>query len=156
MIARPSSAAGTTGGAPRFANPTASADTSTSSRTPTSSPRPANGYLASVFNAATGEVQLYINGVRQNSTGHGALGEASATSLNIGGRPNSSPFPFGGAIDDVHVYQGVLNDREIADIYAGNSAARAAGADNPCGIPRRPPKRPGPRTTVTKGPMVGS
>ncbi|MEV0133323.1 LamG domain-containing protein [Dactylosporangium sp. NPDC050688] len=77
-------------------------------------------HLAGVFDAATGDVQLYVNGVRQNSTGHGAIGEASATSLNIGGRPNSSPFLFGGAIDDVHVYQGVLSNREIAASYAGN------------------------------------
>jgi hypothetical protein len=36
------------------------------------------------------------------------------------GRTISTSFPFGGAIDDVHVYQGVLNDREIAASYAGN------------------------------------
>jgi hypothetical protein len=71
-----------------------------------------------VFNAATGDVQLYVNGVRQNSVGHGAVGVDSTTSIRIGNK--TSTFPFGGVIDDVHVYQGVLNDREIANSYAGS------------------------------------
>ncbi|MFF5233321.1 LamG domain-containing protein, partial [Dactylosporangium sp. NPDC000521] len=73
-------------------------------------------HLACVFDKATGELRLYINGVRQNSTGHGAIGDPSTNSLTMG---DWSGTTFGGAIDDVHVYQGVLNDREIANSYAG-------------------------------------
>jgi hypothetical protein len=74
-------------------------------------------HLAGVYDATTGDVRLYVNGVRQTKIGQGAVGPASATSLMIGNR--LGPRPFGGAIDDVHVYQGVLNDREIAASYAG-------------------------------------
>ncbi|WP_432829155.1 LamG-like jellyroll fold domain-containing protein [Dactylosporangium sp. CA-092794] len=74
-------------------------------------------HLTGVFDAAMGDVRLYVNGVRQNTIGHGAVGNESTTSLMIGNQPD--PHPLGGAIDDVHVYQGVLNDREIADTYSG-------------------------------------
>ncbi|MFF5229376.1 LamG-like jellyroll fold domain-containing protein [Dactylosporangium sp. NPDC000521] len=77
-------------------------------------------HLAGVFNLATGDVQLYVNGVRQASTGHGATGITPSTSLMIGFRSATNPSMFGGAIDDVHLYQGILNDREIANISSGS------------------------------------
>ena len=76
-------------------------------------------HLAGVFNAATGDVQLYVNSVRQASTGHGAVGIAPTLSFMIGTRSATNPSLLGGAIDEVHAYQGILNDREIANIYAG-------------------------------------
>ncbi|MFF5235551.1 LamG-like jellyroll fold domain-containing protein [Dactylosporangium sp. NPDC000521] len=76
-------------------------------------------HLAGVFNAATGDVQLYVNGVRQASTGHGSVGVAPSLSLMIGTRSATNPSLFGGTIDEVHAYQGILNDREIANSYTG-------------------------------------
>ncbi|WP_432990484.1 LamG-like jellyroll fold domain-containing protein [Dactylosporangium sp. CA-233914] len=75
-------------------------------------------HLAGVFNASTGDVSLYVNGVKQASVGHGAVGAPSTSSLLIGNRTGTSAY-FGGTIDAVHVYQGVLNNREIAALYAG-------------------------------------
>jgi hypothetical protein len=75
-------------------------------------------HLAGIFNASTGDVSLYVNGVKQPSVGHGAVGAASTTSLLIGNRTGTNSY-FGGTIDTVHVYQGVVNGREIATSYAG-------------------------------------
>jgi hypothetical protein len=73
-------------------------------------------FIAGVFDAPTGDVRLYINGVLQNGVGHGAKGANLGESLNLGAR--AGRWQFGGTIDDARVWQGALNAREIAYLYA--------------------------------------
>jgi hypothetical protein len=73
-------------------------------------------YLLGEFDASTGTVRLWVNGVLQSHTSTGALGFFSTESLHIGSK--SGVKMFGGVIDDVEVWQGLLNAREIAKQYA--------------------------------------
>jgi hypothetical protein len=73
-------------------------------------------HLVGVYDASTGQVRLYVNGVQQSNIGTGATPLASTGSLRIGAK--GSGFYFGGTIDDVRVWQGVLNAREIAYLYS--------------------------------------
>jgi hypothetical protein len=65
-------------------------------------------HLVGVFDASTGQVRLYVNGVLQTAVATGATGEGSAQALTIGAR--GSGWLFGGDIDEVRVYQGVVAD----------------------------------------------
>jgi hypothetical protein len=67
-------------------------------------------HLAAVFDATTGNARLYVAGVLVK-TSTGAIGEPSTTGLQVGNRPN--PRPFGGGIDRVRVWQGILSDSQI-------------------------------------------
>lgn len=71
-------------------------------------------HLVGVFDAGAGQVRLYVNGVLQTVVGTGAVGVTSPNSLMIGAMTGG--FYFGGSIDDVRVYQGILNAREITNL----------------------------------------
>jgi hypothetical protein len=71
-------------------------------------------HLVGVFDAPTGQVRLYVDGVRV-TTASGAAGWASTESLQIGSTDGSQYFD--GAIDQVQVFQGAMNDREVAALY---------------------------------------
>jgi hypothetical protein len=73
-------------------------------------------HLVGVYDAGLGQVRIYVNGVQQTVVATGAVSMTSTGSLLIGRK--GSGFFFGGAIDDVRAYQGVLNAREIANLYA--------------------------------------
>jgi hypothetical protein len=67
-------------------------------------------HLAAVFDATTGNARLYVAGVLVK-TSTGAIGEPSTAGLPVGNRPN--PRPFGGGIDRVRVWQGILSNSQI-------------------------------------------
>jgi hypothetical protein len=73
-------------------------------------------HLVGQFDAGTGQVRLYVNGVLQNVVATGAVGSVGAESLTIGSYNGTARY--GGTIDDVRVWQGLLNAREIANLYA--------------------------------------
>ena len=75
-------------------------------------------HLVGQFDAGTGQVRLYVNGVLQSVAPTGAAGSAGAESLTIGSYNGSTRF--GGTIDDVRAWQGLLNAREIANLYASS------------------------------------
>ncbi|GAA3891977.1 hypothetical protein GCM10022243_66140 [Saccharothrix violaceirubra] len=83
-----------------------------------SSNAPTNGQqvnLAAVYDAAAGELRLYVNGVPQGDpTKHVSTWNA-AGSVGIGRAlfNGSAMTPFLGGVDSVRVYQGVLTPREI-------------------------------------------
>ena len=65
-------------------------------------------HLVGVFDASTGQVRLYVNGVLQTAVAGGATGEDNGHALTIGAR--GTDWFFGGDIDEVRVYQGVVTD----------------------------------------------
>jgi hypothetical protein len=71
-------------------------------------------HLVGVFDASTGQVRLYVNGVLQNGVGTGATSSQTTESLTIGS--SSGRLFFGGMIDNVEVWQGLLNQREITNL----------------------------------------
>jgi len=73
-------------------------------------------HLVGVFSAATGTVSLYVDGVKQSAVGVGAVGGASQESVTIGALGPAGSF-LGGYIDDVRIFQGALNDREVREVY---------------------------------------
>jgi hypothetical protein len=73
-------------------------------------------HVTGVYNAATSELHVYLNGqlddgalvgsvtsTQQNSTGN----------VNIGRRPNTNSYNFNGRIDDVRIYNRALTATEI-------------------------------------------
>jgi hypothetical protein len=72
-------------------------------------------HVTGVFNLATGEVVLYVNGVAQASKGTGAAGWSSDGSLLVG-RGATNEY-FDGAVDQVRVLSGFASAREIGLLY---------------------------------------
>lgn len=72
-------------------------------------------HLVGVFDAATGTVTLYVDGVAQAAHGTGATGWLTTGSLRLGSAGTNGYF--NGEIDQVQAWQGVLSAREIADLH---------------------------------------
>ena len=65
-------------------------------------------HLVGVFDASTGQVRLYVNGVLQTAVANGATGQDAGQALTIGAKGTN--LLFGGDIDEVRVFQGVVTD----------------------------------------------
>jgi hypothetical protein len=72
-------------------------------------------HVVGTFDAANGQVRLYVNGVVQAWGASGGVGWPTTGSLQIG-KPDVNGF-FGGTVDQVHAWQGVLSAREIKYLY---------------------------------------
>jgi hypothetical protein len=73
-------------------------------------------HLVAVFDKSTGQVRLYVNGDLQTQIATGAAGWYDPTaSVHVGGLASTDFFV--GTIDQVGLWQGVLSDREIANLY---------------------------------------
>ncbi|MGW3653482.1 LamG domain-containing protein [Streptomyces sp. NPDC000878] len=76
--------------------------------------------IAAVHDAQTGEIRIYVNGHLAGTKAVGTQNSNVTGPLVIGrGRWNGQPAGnWMGSIDEVHVYNGVLADREIAELSA--------------------------------------
>jgi hypothetical protein len=76
-------------------------------------------HLAGVFDQATGQVRLYVNGQLQTATGTGAVGATSVHPLSVGAKHDGGGYAnfFTGAIDSVRVYRGALTDQQAQNVY---------------------------------------
>lgn len=72
-------------------------------------------HLTGVFDAATGSVRLYVDGVLQTASGAGATGTPSSP-LYLGAAGPTGGY-FSGAVDQVKLYAGALSDAEVFDLY---------------------------------------
>lgn len=77
-------------------------------------------HLTGVFNRATGQTRLYVNGVEQTSKGTGGVGWNGVSSLHIGSTWGNA-IQLNGQIDQVKAYAGAMNNREVANLYAETS-----------------------------------
>jgi hypothetical protein len=79
-------------------------------------------HLVGTFDRATGQARLYVNGQLQSTfvttPGVTATGWPSTASLTVG-RAGGTGF-FGGVVDQIHVWQGVLTAREIQNLYVNS------------------------------------
>ncbi|NKY97053.1 LamG-like jellyroll fold domain-containing protein [Nocardiopsis alborubida] len=80
-------------------------------------------HLAGAYDHTTGELVLYVNGFEESrlAVDHAwhADGPFRIGSAQHGG---SNTYHWTGDIDDVHAYQGVVSDRELSWVYAGEFA----------------------------------
>jgi hypothetical protein len=73
-------------------------------------------HLTGVYNAATSELHVYLNGQLDDGTLLGtvtATQQNSSANVNIGRRPGSDSFNFNGRIDDARIYNRALTPTEI-------------------------------------------
>ncbi|KAB1162168.1 LamG domain-containing protein [Micromonospora sp. AMSO12t] len=73
-------------------------------------------HLVGVFDAGSGEVRLYVNGVRQAAVATGATGGVSRQPLYVGAN-GSWNGPLLGDIDQIKVYAGAMSDREARALH---------------------------------------
>ena len=95
-------------------------------------------HVTGVYNAATSELHVYLNGQLDDGTLLGTVTAAqqnSSANVNIGRRPGSNSFNHNGRIDDVRIYNRALTPAEIqADMNtpvgggAGDTTAPTAPA----------------------------
>ena len=82
---------------------------------------PGQWYFAvGTYNAATGQMKLYLDGTEVASQLHpagGAIDTNPTVPVAIGANGTAEQF-FDGVLDDVRVYNRALNATEIADLYA--------------------------------------
>jgi hypothetical protein len=98
-------------------------------------------HVTGVYNAATSELHVYLNGQLDDGTLLGtvtASQQNSTANVNIGRRPTGNGFNFNGRLDDVRIYNRALSVAEIqADMNApvagggGDSAAPVVAISSP-------------------------
>ncbi|MFL6180501.1 MAG: PQQ-dependent sugar dehydrogenase, partial [Actinomycetes bacterium] len=98
-------------------------------------------FVSGVYNAATSELHVYLNGQLDDGTLLGtvtASQQNSTANVNIGRRPTGNGFNFNGRLDDVRIYNRALSVAEIqADMNApvagggGDSAAPVVAISSP-------------------------
>ena len=88
-------------------------------------------HVTGVYNAATSELHVYVNGQLDDATLVGTVTSTqrnSTANVNIGRRPTGNGFNFNGRLDDVRIYGRALTLAEIqADM--NTPVAGAAGSD---------------------------
>ena len=77
-------------------------------------------FAVGTYDAATGEMKLYLNGTEVASQSHpvgGAVDTNAAVPVALGANGSPEQF-FDGVLDDLRVYDKALSASEIADLYA--------------------------------------
>ncbi len=88
-------------------------------------------HVTGVYDAATSELHVYLNGQLDDGTLLGTVSSTqqnSSANVNIGGRPGSSSFNLNGRIDDVRIYNRALTQTEI---QADMNTPVAGGSGDP-------------------------
>jgi len=73
-------------------------------------------YVTGVYDAATSQLHVYLNGQLDDGSLVGTVGatqQNSSANVNIGGRPGTTNYNFNGRIDDVRIYNRALTAGEI-------------------------------------------
>ncbi|WP_083929495.1 LamG domain-containing protein [Catelliglobosispora koreensis] len=73
-------------------------------------------HLTGVFNQATGETRLYLNGTEQTVKGTGAKGWNAVSSLHVGSIWGNAAL-FGGQIDQIKAYAGAMTPAQVTSLY---------------------------------------
>lgn len=74
-------------------------------------------YVAAIFDGTSQKVYLNGNLVANQTVDFGEMGGCSPTDLRIGYWWDSDPIPFKGKIDEVRIYNRVLTENEIKQLY---------------------------------------
>lgn len=82
-------------------------------------------FAVGTYDAGTGDMKLYLNGVEVASQGHpvgGAVDTSGSVPVAIGANGSTEQF-FDGILDDVRVYDRALSASEISDLYTSGGGA---------------------------------
>jgi len=105
-------------------------------------------HLVGVHDATNNQIKLYVNGTLVDTQSVGAAWKAVGETVIGRGRYGGNPVDFWpGLIDDVHVYNRILSDQDVAVLY--NSAP---GQTSSAFTPIRPPATP----LVVRNPYVST
>ena len=74
-------------------------------------------HLCGTFNSTTGELKAYINGVLQATSFNTGGGASPTDDLHIGIMSDSTFFPANGSISNVAIFNSILNQEEVLDVY---------------------------------------
>ncbi|MEM7411296.1 MAG: LamG-like jellyroll fold domain-containing protein [Myxococcota bacterium] len=89
-------------------------------------------HVAASFDEGTGDVRMYLDGVRVlQEVGFGSL-TPNTVDLQLGANWESSKY-LGGALDDVRLYGVALPDDEVAALAAGGAPGGGGGGSGDCG-----------------------
>ncbi|MGB5538984.1 MAG: DNRLRE domain-containing protein, partial [Gammaproteobacteria bacterium] len=87
-------------------------------------------FAVGTYDAATGEMKLYLNGIEVASQSHpvgGAIDTNAAVPVAIGANGSAEEF-FDGTLDDVRVYDRALSVSEIATLYTAGGGGGGGGS----------------------------
>lgn len=73
-------------------------------------------HIAITYNSGTGESDIYINGVDQGDSDNAGTAVSGSATLYLGIRGGSTNY-LSGKMDDVRIYNRVLNSSEISELY---------------------------------------
>ncbi len=90
-------------------------------------------FAVGTYDAATGEMKLYLNGIEVASQIHPVAGPLSTNgSVPVALGANGSPEQFfDGVLDDLRIYDRALSASEIADRYAAGGGGGGGGGGSP-------------------------
>ena len=70
-------------------------------------------HLCGTYNATSGELKAYVDGVLKSTTNNSADARSASTALKIGGLSASSSLPANGNISTIHIYNRALSANEV-------------------------------------------
>ncbi|MEU2945145.1 LamG-like jellyroll fold domain-containing protein [Nocardiopsis alba] len=77
-------------------------------------------HLAGVYDHTNGELVLYVNGFEESRVRVDHAWHADGpVRIGSGQHRGNNTYFWTGDLDDAHTYQGVLNERELSQVYAG-------------------------------------
>jgi len=79
------------------------------------------------YDASTSTAELFLDGISKGSDSATSPSWTSGTNFRIGHSPAGDNYPFDGNIADVQLYDRVLSDTEILDLYNGADIASPVG-----------------------------
>ncbi len=89
-------------------------------------------FAVGTYDAATGEMKLYLDGTEVASQTHpvgGVVDTNAGVPVALGANGTAEQF-FDGILDDVRVYDKALGASEIADLYASGGSGGGGGCDS--------------------------
>ena len=77
-------------------------------------------HLAGIYDHTNGQLILYVNGFEESRVAVDHAWHATGpVRIGSGQHRGSNTYFWTGDLDDAHTYQGVLNERELSQVYAG-------------------------------------
>lgn len=83
-------------------------------------------HLAVTYSRSTGEARLYLDGTNVSVEAFGEIYPLTAADFHVGCRPSVSWARWHGLLDDVRVYNRVLDEEEILALFNGPPASEGA------------------------------
>ena len=94
-------------------------------------------HTAASYDVSTNMAKVYLNGVLDSSDNTGGTTPSAVNDVSRIGRNTNNTETFAGYIDDVRVYNRILTDTEVAQLYHFGYSGGLGDVDNGCTDPIR-------------------